>query len=158
MRVLGIDPGSHITGFAVLDNCDRSLVYVDSGVVRLNGALEFRLHQLSQAIDEIVNEYQPESAAIETAFMHRNARALMVLCHARGVILQSVVKHQVPITHYEPKLVKKTVVGTGGAKKGQVGFMVQHLLNIKRTLAEDAADAAAVAITHLHCMQKKEEV
>ncbi|MDA9832691.1 crossover junction endodeoxyribonuclease RuvC [Gammaproteobacteria bacterium] len=147
MRILGLDPGSLVAGFAVIDVGDK-LSYVESGVIRLKGDLPTRLVQLSDAVSELVQTYQPNQCAIESLFMHRNVKSLMVLCHARGVMMQAVMKHQVTISEYEPRLVKKTVVGYGSAKKSQVGFMASSILGITGILAEDASDALAIAMTH----------
>lgn len=147
MRILGLDPGSLVAGFAVIDVGDK-LSYVESGVIRLKGDLPTRLVQLSDAVSELMQTYQPNQCAIESLFMHRNVKSLMVLCHARGVMMQAVMKHQVTISEYEPRLVKKTVVGYGSAKKSQVGFMASSILGITGILAEDASDALAIAMTH----------
>jgi crossover junction endodeoxyribonuclease RuvC len=147
VRILGIDPGSHIVGFAVIDVGDR-LSYVESGVIRLKGDLSVRLVQLADAIAELIQSYSPNQCAIESVFMHRNVKSLMVLCHARGVIMQAVMRHQIVISEYEPRLVKKSIVGYGAAKKNQVGFMASSILGLTGLLAEDAADALAVAMTH----------
>lgn len=150
MRVLGIDPGSQTTGFAIVDQCQNKPVYVDSGVIKLKGELPLRLHQLALAIDELIQEYQPQTAAVESTFMHKNVKSLSVLCHARGVILQNIFKNQIVINEYAPRLVKQTIVGNGAAKKSQVNFMVRAILGIEYELAEDAADAVAIAMTHIH--------
>jgi crossover junction endodeoxyribonuclease RuvC len=147
VRILGFDPGSRVAGFAVIDVGDK-LRYVESGVIRLKGDLPVRLVQLSDAVSELVQTYQPNQCAIESLFMHRNVKSLMILCHARGVMMQAVMKHQVSISEYEPRLIKKTIVGYGSAKKSQVGFMASSILGISGTLAEDASDALAIAMTH----------
>jgi crossover junction endodeoxyribonuclease RuvC len=149
MRVLGIDPGSRVAGFALLDHMEGKISYVESGVIRLKGELDTRLHQLATALEQIIHDNQPHCAAIETAFMHRNVKSLMVLCHARGVAIQTIIKHQISITHYEPRRVKMTVAGYGAANKSQVGYMIQTMLGLPSPLAEDASDAAAIAITHI---------
>ena len=104
-------------------------------MIKLKGAdLGYRLHQLSQSLTILLKEYQPAMVAMETPFLHKNVKALMALCHARGVIMQQVYAMDLPIFDYEPRLVKKTVVGYGNAKKCQVGHMVRVLLNLPSLL------------------------
>lgn len=149
MRILGIDPGSRIIGFALIEWQPQTMYYISSGVIK-SKVEDFpqRLHDFSLALNQIIVEHTPDCAAIESMFFYKNAKTLMQLCHARGVLLAAMAANGVPVAEYAPCLIKKSTVGVGNASKQRVGEMVQHLLRIEQSLAVDAADAAAVAITH----------
>ena len=155
MRVLGIDPGTAITGFGVVENGNRGPApgaLVECGVIRFarGSPLPRRLHELHAGIVELIDRHRPDVLALENAFYHKNVRTTLVLGHARGVVLLAAQQAGLVIAEYPPATVKKTVVGAGGAHKNQVGVMVARLLRLRQApRPADAADGVAVALTHL---------
>lgn len=150
-RILGLDPGSRVTGFAVLDCDGVDIRYVASGGIRAEGS-EFpqRLRQIFEGVAELVNEHRPDEVAIERVFMHRNADSALKLGQARGAALSATFAVLPSVFEYAPRAVKQAVVGTGAAEKGQVQLMVRKLLKLKGELGADAADAIAIALCHAH--------
>ena len=135
--VLGVDPGSQRTGWGIIAEQSGVLRLVDCGII---------YRQLA----DVVGRYRPQEAAIEQVFTARNAASALKLGQARGVAVAACAAHGVPVSDYEPTLVKKSVVGTGRAEKEQVAFMVRRLLNVRgEGWALDTTDALAVAICHL---------
>ncbi len=156
MRVLGIDPGTAITGYAVVEETGSALQLITIGVVRTPAKtpLPQRLQQIYAGVREVVVSYQPERAAVEELFFSRNARTAMAVGHARGVTLLALVDAGLPIAEYTPMQIKQAVTGYGNADKHQVQEMVRMLLQLDAApRPDDAADAAAVAICHLHRMK-----
>jgi crossover junction endodeoxyribonuclease RuvC len=153
VKVLGIDPGTAVVGYGVVEPASGHLArLVECGVLQTKARdpLPARLRVIYDGIEALIARHQPDAVAVETAFYAKNVRTTMVLSHARGVILLAAERAGVPIGEYEPRLVKKTVVGRGGALKDQVGFMVAQLLRLKSApTPADAADGVAVALTHL---------
>lgn len=151
MRVLGIDPGSRITGLGVVELINGQLVGVASQALRLgNGALSGRLAHIYNAVGEMIAQTQPDVVAIEQVFMATNAKAALVLGHARGSAMCSAVNNGKEVYEYSAKQIKQAVVGTGGAQKDQVQHMVRILLKLSKRPQADAADALACAICHVH--------
>ena len=153
MRVLGIDPGTAITGYAVVEETAGSLQMITLGVITTPAKtpLPSRLQTIHNELKEIVAEYEPEAAAVEELFFSRNARTAMSVGHARGVILLALADSGLPIAEYTPMQIKQAVTGYGNANKHQVQEMVRMLLALSETpRPDDAADAAAVAICYLH--------
>jgi crossover junction endodeoxyribonuclease RuvC len=151
VRILGLDPGSQRTGYAVVE-CDGTRVsYLVSGAIRASGeTLAERLQEIFAGVDRLTNEFRPDEVAIERVFMHRNADSALKLGQARGAALSATFVVRPRVFEYAPREVKLAVVGTGGAQKDQVQVMVKHLLRISGPLAEDAADALAIALCHAH--------
>ena len=150
-RILGIDPGSRITGFGVLDFDGDRPTYVASGTVRsLDGSFAERLKKIFVAVGEIVQQYQPDIVAIETVFMARNAGSALKLGHARSAALCATFAFDVDVFEYAPREIKQAVVGTGAASKAQVQHMVVALLRLDGVPSSDAADALATALCHGH--------
>jgi crossover junction endodeoxyribonuclease RuvC len=150
-RILGIDPGSRVTGFGVIDFEGDSPTYVASGTVKsMDGEFPERLRQIFVSVGEIVAEYRPDVVAIESVFMHKNAGSALKLGHARSAALCATFEHDVEVFEYAPREVKQAIVGTGAASKGQVQHMIVALLNLTAVPAEDAADALAAALCHGH--------
>lgn len=149
MRVLGIDPGSTVCGWAVVETTGHRVRHLAHGAVRLTGELPDRLLVLFDALEEVVEAHAPEVVAVEGVFTQRNARSALVLGHARGVALLAAARRGLAVHEYAPATVKKAVVGTGRAEKAQVGRMVAALLSIEAPRVHDAADALAVAICHV---------
>jgi len=153
MRVLGIDPGTAITGYAVVEETAEGLQMITLGAISTPAKtpLPSRLQTIYGELKEIVVEYAPEAAAVEELFFSRNARTAMSVGHARGVILLALADSNLPIAEYTPMQIKQAVTGYGNANKHQVQEMVRMLLELPETpKPNDAADAAAVAICYLH--------
>ena len=149
--ILGIDPGSRVTGYGVVREHQRRLHYVDSGCIRsAEGTLPERLLQIFNGICVLMEKYLPQEVAIEQVFMHKNASSALKLGHARGVAMVACASHRVPVDEYSAREVKQTVVGYGAADKTQVQHMVVQLLMLSATPQADAADALAIAICHSH--------
>lgn len=152
MRVLGIDPGSRVTGFGVVNVLRNGRVhYVASGCIRVpGGELATRLKVVYDGVLEVVELYQPQTIAIEKVFMARNADAALKLGQARGAAICAGISHRVPVNEYTALQIKRAVVGKGKAGKEQVQHMVKALLDLDGTPQADAADALACAICHAH--------
>lgn len=149
--ILGIDPGSRVTGYGVICQSGRQLRYLGSGCIRTKSdVLAERLKIIYAGVSEIITQYQPDCFAIEQVFMARNADSALKLGQARGAAIVAAVNQQLPVFEYAARLVKQTVTGTGGAEKQQVQHMVCALLGLNAVPQADAADALAIAITHTH--------
>lgn len=152
--ILGIDPGSRITGFGVIRMNGRKIEYVASGCIRVNeGILSDRLNQIFDCISEVIHEYKPDEAAIEQVFMSTNADSALKLGQARGSAMVAMAQHALVVAEYSARQIKQSVVGNGGADKSQVQHMVTSLLGLNKKPQADAADGLAVAICHGHAMQ-----
>lgn len=151
MRILGIDCGSHVTGFGLIETEGRVRRAVDYGTIRapVQGDLPERLRVVADGVDELLDRYRPEEVAVEDIFHMRNAKSAFVLGHVRGAVLLGVARAGLPVASYAPKEVKLSVVGHGSAGKAQVQQMVQVLLGLREAVASlDASDALAVAYCH----------
>ena len=149
VRILGLDPGSRITGYGVVDAGREGVRYVASGCIRVgNGAMAGRLLEIHRHVTELVEAYAPGEIAIERVFMHRNPDSALKLGQARGAALLGACCAGAPVFEYAPRAVKQTVTGTGGAEKAQVMHMIKALLSLQGRLGADAADALAIAICH----------
>lgn len=151
-RILGIDPGSRITGVAVIEKATTGgAICLFGGCIRLTAVSEAsRLGALFMEIQQIVETYQPTELAIEQVFVHKNVRSALKLGQARGVAIAAVMQANLSVFEYAPRLIKKAITGNGGADKVQVQHMVQSLLALPAIPQADAADALAVALCHLH--------
>lgn len=153
MKVLGIDPGTAVLGYGVVESMSGTqgrLVECGVVVTKARDRLPARLRVLHVGVSELIARHRPDVMAVEEAFYGRNVRTTMVLSHARGVIMLAAEEAGVAVAEYSPAMIKKTVVGRGAALKSQVGFMVAQLLRLKAPPApDDAADGVAVALTHL---------
>jgi crossover junction endodeoxyribonuclease RuvC len=153
LRVLGIDPGTAITGYGIVEGEGDSLTLVTYGAITTpaNQPLPQRLQQIYRQLQALIAEWHPQSAAVEELFFSKNARTALVVGHARGVALLAITDAGLPIQEYKPAEVKQAVAGYGGAPKDQVQGMVQLLLGLEDIpRPDDAADALAVAICHSH--------
>ena len=151
MRILGIDPGSRITGYGVIETDGRSVKYLDSGCIRTRqDAMPDRLRIIFDSVRTLVITHRPDVLAIESVFMHRNAGSALKLGHARSAAICACVIDDITVGEYSPREIKLAIVGKGSAAKEQVQHMVTHLLNLNDTPQEDAADALAVALCHSH--------
>jgi crossover junction endodeoxyribonuclease RuvC len=151
--VLGIDPGTAVTGYGVVEPANgRPGRLVECGVIRTNPKQKLweRLDALYEGVSDLIERHGPDALAVESAFYGKNVRTTIVLGQARGVILLAGAKAGLVIAEFAPATVKQSIVGRGGAAKSQVGFMVQQLLRLTRPPApSDAADGVAVALTYL---------
>lgn len=152
MRVLGIDPGTRKTGWGVVEKSGTRIRLIASGIVRTGSgkvALPQRLLRIHDALQIAISEHKPDEVALEDIFFAKYANAAMKLGHARGAAMLVAAQAGLRLTEYPPALVKRTVVGKGAATKDQVGRLVMVILGLKTHPGEDAADALAVALTHL---------
>ena len=150
-RILGVDPGSRITGFGIIDFIGNQSHYAESGCIRVVGkSLSIRLESIFKGLERIIKQYTPDEFAIEQVFMHRNAASALVLGHARGAALVAAQLKSLPVFEYTPTQIKQSVTGRGHATKEQVQHMMKVLLSLRHTPASDAADALAVATCHAH--------
>ena len=148
MIIIGIDPGSRITGYGVIQIQGNQSIYLTSGCVRtLVGDVPLRLQKIFSGLKDIIQQFQPEEAAIEQIFLSQNPNSALKLGQARGAAIAA---FTIPIAEYTARQVKQSVVGYGAAKKDQVQHMVTRLLNITHSLQADAADALAIALCHAH--------
>ncbi|MEP6689087.1 MAG: crossover junction endodeoxyribonuclease RuvC [Gemmatimonadales bacterium] len=153
MRVLGIDPGTAVLGYGVVESgpgLHPRLLECGTLTTVARDPLPARLRVIHDGITALISRHAPDAVAVESAFYGKNVRTTVVLSHARGVILLAAEQAGVAIAEYSPAKVKKTVVGRGAALKPQVGYMVTQLLRLKTApQPADAADGVAVALTHL---------
>ena len=152
MLILGLDPGLSCTGWGLIAAEGNRLSHVANGQVRTDAKLSLpaRLVRLEAALAELIEIRAPGAAAVEEVFLNDNPQSTLKLGQARGVVLLVAARRGLEVGEYAPRLVKKAVVGTGGADKAQVHAMVQRLLPSAKIAGADAADALAVAITHAH--------
>ncbi|WP_263141149.1 crossover junction endodeoxyribonuclease RuvC [Pseudomonas sp. RIT-PI-AD] len=152
--VLGIDPGSRITGYGVVRDTGRGCEYVASGCIRTGtGALHERLQIVYRSVREVIQSYGPVTMGIEQVFMARNADSALKLGQARGAALLAGAEEGLEIAEYTATQVKQAIAGTGGADKQQVLMMVMHLLKLTQKPQIDASDALAIAMCHAHHRQ-----
>ncbi|MCW6525493.1 crossover junction endodeoxyribonuclease RuvC [Yersinia ruckeri] len=152
--VLGIDPGSRVTGYGVIRQEGRQLTYLGSGCIRtVVDDMPARLKLIYAGVTEIITQFHPDFFAIEQVFMAKNADSALKLGQARGAAIVAAVNLDLPVSEYAARQVKQTVVGTGAAEKSQVQHMVRSLLKLPANPQADAADALAIAITHCHLSQ-----
>ena len=150
-RILGIDPGSRVTGFGVIEVSGNRLAYVASGCVRVQGEdLGQRLKCIFDGIQSVVRQFGPDAASVEQVFVRHNVASALKLGQARGAAICAAAAHGVDVFEYTPASVKQAVVGSGRADKSQVQFMIKTLLNLSDFPQQDAADALACAVCHHH--------
>ena len=151
MIVLGIDPGSRITGYAVVSRKSGRFSLMEAGTVRSNPKddIPTRLLAIYTGIKEVLERINPDSAAIESIFRYKSSESALRLGQARGVAVLAMAQHDLSVTDYNPMTVKKSIGGTGKAGKSEITRLVTRLLGLAKDLPPDAADAAAIAMTHL---------
>jgi crossover junction endodeoxyribonuclease RuvC len=149
-RILGIDPGSRVTGYGIIE-IGAEPSYVTSGVIRIGGrAFPERLRAIFEQVSEIIDQFNPSEVAVEQVFVHRNPDSALKLGQARGAAICACVVRDLPVAEYTPATIKQAIVGGGAADKSQVQYMVCALLKLSAAPREDAADALAAALCHLH--------
>ncbi len=154
MRILGLDPGSRVCGYGVIDEQSGELSYVECGLLTARGGhrtddpMEVRLGEIAHGLREVIDELAPDVVAIEDVFSHHNPRSALALAQARGMALAVVGLAGLSVASYPPAVVKKAVSGSGRADKDQVARMVQVLIGLRSLPKADATDALAIAIAH----------
>ncbi len=154
-RILGIDPGSRITGYGIIESDRGNLVFVACGVVKTTPNYPFanRLNEIFDGINEVIQLHDPEVAAIEEVFLSQNPGTAIKLGQARGAAVVAAMQNGLSVSDYSPRKIKQAVAGYGQAEKEQVQHMVRVLLNLKGMPSNDAADALAVAICHANSLR-----
>jgi len=149
-RIIGIDPGSRVTGYGVIDTDRGRLYFVACGVVKTTPDYPFanRLNEIFEGLNQVIQVHEPAVAAIEEVFLATNPRSALKLGHARGAAVVAAMQNGLAVHDYSPRAIKQAVVGYGQAEKEQVQHMVQVLLELSGRPSSDAADALAVAICH----------
>jgi crossover junction endodeoxyribonuclease RuvC len=152
VRILGLDPGLGTTGWGLIEADGNRLTHFANGQIQTDTSapLPRRLSALADQLEALITDYAPAAAAVEEVFVNKNPQSTLKLGQARGVVLMCAARAGIEVGEYSPALVKKAVVGTGGADKAQVHAMVSRLLPGVKIAGADAADALAVAITHAH--------
>jgi crossover junction endodeoxyribonuclease RuvC len=152
VKILGLDPGLGTTGWGLIQAEGNRLSHVANGQLTTKPSAELpqRLASLAEQLEALIAEHRPDSAAVEEVFVNANPQSTLKLGQARGVVIMVAARGGMDVGEYAPRLVKKAVVGTGGAEKAQVHAMVARLLPGVKIAGPDAADALAVAITHAH--------
>lgn len=159
LRILGIDPGSRITGFGVVDISEGQLAYVTSGCIRVSGQrLPERLKSIFDSVSEIVGDYRPDELAIEQVFVKHNVDSALKLGQARGAAICAAMTQALEVFEYTPTQIKQAIVGKGHADKAQVQFMVRAILKLPGVPQEDAADALACALCHRHTRETRDQI
>jgi crossover junction endodeoxyribonuclease RuvC len=155
MLIIGLDPGLGTTGWGVVAKSGNRLSHVANGQIATDpGApLAERLVTLDRELADVILAHQPDQGAVEEVFVNKNAQSTLKLGQARGVCLLALARAGLPVSEYATRLVKKALVGTGGAEKAQVQAMLKVLLPGVKLAGADAADALAVAITHAHLVR-----
>jgi len=157
--ILGIDPGSRVTGFGLIKSDGDKIEYIDCGCVRTNSEnMRTRLKTIFDELYSVIQKHCPEEVAIEEVFMGKNAGSALKLGQARGVAMAACLANDLPISEYSARKVKQSVVGTGAATKLQVKRMVKMMLTIDENIAEDSADALAIAICHVNTQSRLSKI
>lgn len=158
-RILGIDPGSRITGYGLIDDHSNGPKYITSGVIRTHADyFPDRLMQIYVNLVKLVEEFEPDHMAIEQVFMHKNADSALKLGQARGAAICAVQAAGLPVYEYGSRQVKQALVGKGNAEKNQVQHMVKILLSVRGELQIDASDALGVCLCHSHHQQTEKRL
>ena len=152
MKILGLNPGLGTTGWGLIEADGNRLAHIANGQIRTDAGMPLpqRLAALADQLEALIRDHAPAAAAVEDVFVNKNPQSTLKLGQARGVVLMCAARAGIDVGEYAPTLVKKAVVGTGGADKAQVHAMVSRLLPGVKIAGADAADALAVAITHAH--------
>ncbi|HAY33109.1 MAG TPA: crossover junction endodeoxyribonuclease RuvC [Ignavibacteria bacterium] len=156
MRIIGIDPGTSVTGIGVIEILNGSVKLIHFGNVTLNSKdhMTVRLKKIYDQCLECINKYKPQELAIETAFYSKNIQSTLKLGQARGVAIIAGLNSEIRVSEYSPREVKKSVTGNGASSKDQVMYMVSSILNLKKQkIPVDSSDALAIAICHSFNLQ-----
>ncbi len=151
MRILGIDPGSRITGFGIIEWDGRNVVYIESGCIRVSDRpMPARLAEIFDSLTQIIHHFKPAEAAIEQVFLAHNVSSALKLGQARGAAIVAIARANIPLSEYSARQAKLAVAGNGNADKKQVQYMIKHLFKLSVSPPADAADALGIALCHLH--------
>lgn len=152
MRVLGIDPGSRITGYGIVEQSGSRIIHIDNGAIFTDSSSDFpgRLKLVFEGLVDVIHQYTPVAVAIEDLFFSMNVRSALKLGQARGAAIAAAVHCCLPVAEYTPTQVKQAVVGQGRADKEQVQKMIRALLALPEVAQADASDALAVAVCHIN--------
>jgi crossover junction endodeoxyribonuclease RuvC len=159
--ILGIDPGSKVTGYGIIRDNHKQTILLDYGIIKVSPKKPFpvKLKEIYTGIAEIIARTKPDELAVEKAFYSKNAKSALVMGEIRGIALLSGAQAEVPVAEYSPREIKSSIVGTGAASKMQVQYMVKNILNMKRLPeSEDASDALAIALCHLNKLKTKKRL
>ena len=160
MKILGIDPGSRITGYGIIENTGNSISHIDNGGIQPDRKLPFsqRLRKIFDELVNLIDIHKPDVVAIENVFVAKNVRSSLLLGHARGTAMVAASIANIEIEEYSPSEVKQAIVGTGRATKNQIQHMVKIMLSLPEIAFEDASDALAVAICHCNTASFKSKL
>ena len=153
MVILGVDPGTLITGYGIIETSRGKMKMLACGAVTnaSKHSMPLRLKHIYDTLNQVMNKFHPDEFAIETAFYGKNPQSALKLGHARGVAMLAAVEKEIPTSEYSPREVKKAIVGNGTASKEQVQYMIKSLLGLRAAPEKyDITDALAVAICHMH--------
>jgi len=156
MIILGIDPGTTVTGYGIIKYENNAFTKITSGVINLPSTkpIPARLKVIHEEINKIIKIHKPDEFAIETAFYGKNVQSAMKIGYARGVAILAAVLNNIPTSEYSPREIKKSVVGRGSATKEQVGYMIKSILVLdKKKMKSDETDALAIALCHAFRMK-----
>ena len=158
-RIIGIDPGSRVTGYGVVDQDGQDISYIASGCIRTSDSnFPGRLGTIFTGVEQLLDEFRPDEMAIEQVFVNKNADSALKLGQARGAAICAGVNRSLPVAEYAPREIKQAIVGRGGAAKDQVQHMVCVVLQLPARPPSDAADALAVAICHAPVQSTQQRV
>jgi crossover junction endodeoxyribonuclease RuvC len=160
MKVIGIDPGSTITGYGLVVVDGSTVQHVENGGIHLKKteSLPHRLATIYREVTSLIERFKPDAVAVENIFVAKNVASTMKLSHARGAAIVAAVNAGLPVSEYTPMQVKQALVGYGGASKSQIQQMVRAMLKLPDVAFEDASDALAVAICHCHSHSLNEKI
>jgi crossover junction endodeoxyribonuclease RuvC len=153
MIIIGVDPGTLIAGYGVIERKNNTIALLDVGVIKnvSENSMPLRLRTIYRTLCKVIEKFHPDEFAIETAFYHKNAQSALKIGQARGVAILSGVNYEIPVTEYSPREIKKAVTGKGAATKEQVQYMMMAMLQIKTKPKHfDSTDALAVAVCHAY--------
>lgn len=156
MIIIGVDPGTNVTGYGIIEQSGSSFTRISSGLIKLSSSqpIHQRLQIIYNELDRIIKLFKPDDFAIETAFYGKNVQSAMKIGYARGVSILAAVNNSLIVSEYSPREIKKSVVGKGAASKDQVSYMIKTLLNLKSSKMKlDESDALATALCHAFRMK-----
>jgi crossover junction endodeoxyribonuclease RuvC len=151
MIIIGVDPGTILTGFGIIKYQDNKLIYIHSGIIKppITKEIPPRLEIIYDELNKLIKKYNPSQFSIETAFYNKNVQSVLKIGYVRGISLLVAQHNNLEISEYSPREIKKSVVGNGGASKEQVQFMIKKLMSLKKDFPKfDESDALAIAICH----------
>ncbi|MCX6138738.1 MAG: crossover junction endodeoxyribonuclease RuvC [Ignavibacteriales bacterium] len=155
--IIGIDPGTLTTGYGIIKKRGVAISFLDAGAIRnpASDSMPLRLKHIYTELCRVIEQWRPDEFAIETAFYSKNAQSALKIGHARGVAILAGVLHEIPVSEYSPREIKKSVTGSGAASKIQVQFMIMNLLGMSAKPKQlDVSDALATALCHAHRIGK----